>query len=322
MISWQYDYSNLWSEHKLKGLDTEESEQYFIKNGILVNESNQSFVNNISQIYEGHPFVLQIITKEIVQDYQGDVVKYWEHNKAEFEQVRRELNSHRLTEAQYNDALADQVRKKIKESLKQLPEKAIALLCRSAVYRRPVPKFFWLGLITEFSPKEQLEAYRILGDRALFEVKRNLIRQHNLVRDIAYDWLREDEIIWKATEVKAAELWLNDYQPEENAENLDKVRGYLEAFYHYCNIEDWVNAENIFKIRLEITQNQELHNQLFTWGYYDENIYLCKRILNKLSSRIDIVCYKKLAENNYILGKYDKAIEFCHKGSAIAKQIY
>ena len=153
MISWQYDYSNLWSEHKLKGLDTEESEQYFIKNGILANESNQSFLNNISQIYEGHPFVLQIITKEIVQDYQGDVVKYWEHNKAEFEQVRRELNSHRLTEAQYNDVLADQVRKKIKESLKQLPKKAIALLCRSAVYRRPVPKNFWLGLITEYSPK-------------------------------------------------------------------------------------------------------------------------------------------------------------------------
>ena len=321
MISWQYDYSNLWSEHKLKGLDTEESEQYFIKNGILVNESNQSFLNNISQIYEGHPFVLQIITKEIVQDYQGDVVKYWEHNKAEFEQVRRELNSHRLTEAQYNDALADQVIKKIKESLKQLPEKAIALLCRSAVYRRPVPKFFWLGLITEYSTQEQSEAYRVLGDRALIEVERSLIRQHNLVGDIAYDWLRENEVIWKAAEIKAAELWLSEYQPEENVENLEKVRGYLEAFYHHCNIEDWVYAGNIFKIRTEITHKQELHNQLFTWGYYDENIYLCKKMLNKLSPQIDIVCYKRLAENYHILGRDEQAIEYCNKGLIISQNV-
>jgi len=321
MISWQYDYSNLWSEHKLKGLDTEESEQYFIKNGILVNESNQSFLNNISQIYEGHPFVLQIITKEIVQDYQGDVVKYWEHNKAEFEQVRRELNSHRLTEAQYNDALADQVRKKIKESLKQLPEKAIALLCRSAVYRRPVPKKFWLGLITEFSSKEQTEAYRILGDRALIEKEKNLIRLHNLVRDIAYDWLQEDEVIWKSTEIKAAELWLSEYQHEENAENLEKVRGYLEAFYHYCDAEDWVNAGYIFTIRPEITQKQQLHNQLFTWGYYDENIYLCNKILKKVSNQIDIVCYKHLAENYHLLGEYNKATEYCNKGLTISRKV-
>ena len=321
LINWGDRFSNIWHQETLKGLEKKESEQYFAKNGIVIDEFNQDILTGISQIYEGHPLVLQVITGEILQTYQGDVTAYWKVNQAEFEQVSRELKSSRLTETDYNEQLARRVRKRVKKSLEQLPEKAIALLCRSAVYRRPVPKFFWLGLMTEYSPKEQLDAYRILGDRALIEVKRNLIRQHNLVRDIAYDWLREDEIIWKATEVKAAELWLNDYQPEENAENLDKVRGYLEAFYHYCNIEDWVNAENIFKIRLEITQNQELHNQLFTWGYYDENIYLCKRILNKLSSRIDIVCYKKLAENNYILGKYDKAIEFCHKGSAIAKQI-
>jgi tetratricopeptide (TPR) repeat protein len=321
MIGWQYDYTNVWCQHKLDGLDSEESEQYFIKNGIFVNESNQNFLNNISQIYEGHPFVLQIITKEIVQDYQGDVVKYWEQNKVEFEQVSRELNSNRLTETQYNDALACQVRKKIKKSLEKLPEKAIALLCRSAVYRRPVLKKFWLELITEYSPKEQEEAYRVLGDRALIEKKKNLIRLHNLVRDIAYDWLQEDEIIWKAAEVKAAELWLREYQPEENTENLEKVRGYLEAFDHYCTAEDWVKAESLFKIRLKITQRQELHNQLSTWGYYDENIYICKRILNKLSSQIDIVCYKDLADNYHLLGKDNKAIKYCNKGLTISQKI-
>ena len=321
LINWCDRFSNIWHQETLKGLEEEESEQYFAKNGIVIDESNQDILTGISQTYEGHPLVLQVITGEILQVYQGNVTTYWKVNQAEFEQFSRELKSSRLTKTNYNEQLARRVRERVKKSLEQLPEKAIALLCRSAVYRRPVPQSFWLGLITEYSTKEQLEAYRILGDRALIEKKDNIIRLHNLVRDIAYDWLRENEVIWKAAEIKAAELWLSEYQPEENVENLEKVRGYLEAFYHHCNIEDWVYAGNIFKIRLEITHKQELHNQLFTWGYYDENIYLCKKMLNKLSPQIDIVCYKRLAENYHILGRDEQAIEYCNKGLIISQNV-
>jgi tetratricopeptide (TPR) repeat protein len=321
LINWCDRFSNIWYQETLKGLKNEESEQYFVKNGIITDESNQTILSDITQTYEGHPLVLQVITREILQVYQGDVTAYWQVNQAEFEQVSRELKSSRLTETDYNEQLARRVRERVKKSLEQLPETAIALLCRSAVYRRPVLKKFWLGLITEYSPKEQLEAYRILGDRALIEKEKNLIRLHNLVRDISYDWLREDEIIWKATEVKAAELWLSEYQPEKNAENLEKVRGYLEAFYHYCDADDWINAENIFKIRLQIAKTKELHNQLFTWGYYEQNFNLCDRLLNQIKPRINIICYKNLAQKNSILGRYEKAIEYCRKGAAIAQQM-
>jgi tetratricopeptide (TPR) repeat protein len=321
LINWCDRFSNIWHQEALKGLENEESEQYFAKNGIIIDEFNQDILTGISQTYEGHPLVLQVITGEILQVYQGNVTTYWKVNQAEFEQVSRELKSSRLTETNYNEQLARRVRERVRKSLEQLPEKAIALLCRSAVYRRPVPKSFWLGLINEYSSKEQNEAYRVLGDRALIEKEKNLIRLHNLVRDIAYDWLQEDEVIWKSTEIKAAELWLSEYQHEENAQNLEKVRGYLEAFYHYCDAEDWVNAGYIFTIRPEITQKQQLHNQLFTWGYYDENIYLCNKILKKVSNQIDIVCYKHLAENYHLLGEYNKATEYCNKGLTISRKV-
>lgn len=321
MISWQDDYRNVWSEHKLKGLKPEESEQYFIKNGILVNESHQNFLNNISQIYEGHPLVLQVITKEIVQDYQGDVVKYWEHNKAEFEQVCRELNSHRLTEIQYNEALARRVRERVKKSLEQLPETAIALLCRSSVYRRPVLKSFWLGLITEFSNQEQNEAYRILGDRALVEKEKILIRLHNLVRDIAYDWLREDVVIWKETEIKAAELWLREYKPEKNTENLEKVRGYLEAFYHYCNIQDWEKAKNILFTTLNTSEKAKIYWQLGIWGYYEEQVKICMLMLEKLDNQVDITWLNTLSSAYQNLGQYQQAIHSSQKQLDIANII-
>jgi len=132
-----------------------------------------------------------------------------------------------------------------------------------------------------------------------------------------------DEILFEQLDhyIAVKNYLMDEDEPSPDAENIEKVKGLLEAFYHLCEVGDWVNAENIFKIRLEITQKQELHSQLFTWGYYDENIYLCKRILNKLSPRINIVCYKTLADNMCILGRYNQAIEYCKKGSAIAKQI-
>lgn len=312
LMNWCDRFSNIWYKETLKGLENEESEQYFAKNGIIIDESNQETLTCISQIYEGHPLVLQVIAGEILQVYQGDVTAYWKVNKAEFEQVSRELKSSRLTETDYNEQLARRVRERVKKSLEQLPKNAIALLCRSAVYRRPVPKSFWLGLINEYSSKEQNEAYRVLGDRALIETERNLIRLHNLVRDIAYDWLREDEAIWKAAEVKAAELWLNDYQPEENAENLEKVRGYLEAFYHYCDPEEWEKASELFMKSLGDSDNSRLSWQLDIWGYYEEEIKICQSLLGKSTKQIDAICWYDIGNAYLDLGSYSKSIESYH----------
>jgi tetratricopeptide (TPR) repeat protein len=307
LINWCDRFSNIWHQETLKGLENEESEQYFSKNGIVIDESNQDILTGISQTYEGHPLVLQVITGEILQVYQGDVTTYWQVNQAEFEQVSRELKSSRLTETEYNEQLARRVRERVKKSLEQLPEKAIALLCRSAVYRRPVLKKFWLDLMTEYSPQEQIEAYRVLGDRALIETEKNLIRLHNLVRDIAYGWLRENEIIWKAAELKAAELWLNDYQPEEDAENLEKVRGYLEALYHYCDAEESNKLSNLFEHKLSLYQNKTIYSLLFQWGYVQDLLKLCEYIKDRVSKNVRINCWNEIGICHDFLGNYDKA---------------
>jgi tetratricopeptide (TPR) repeat protein len=307
LINWCDRFSNIWHQEILKGLENEESEQYFAKNGVVIDESNQDILTRISQTYEGHPLVLQVITGEILQVYQGDVTAYWNVNKSEFEKVSRELKSSRLTETDYNEQLTRRVRERVKKSLEQLPEKAIALLCRSAVYRRPVLKKFWLGLITEYSPKEQLDAYRILDDRALIETEKNLIRLHNLVRDIAYHWLQEDEVIWKATEVKAAELWLNEYQPEKSAENLGKIRGYLEALYHYCDAEESNKLSNLFEQKLSSYQNKTIYSLLFQWGYVQDLLKLCEYIKGKVSQNVRINCWNEIGICHDFLGNYDKA---------------
>lgn len=81
--------------------------------------------------------------------------------------------------------------------------------------------------------------------------------------------------------------WLTIYKPKPDATNLEKVRGYLEAFHHLCAVEDWERASKVITIRLYTPTNEELHEQLNTWGYYRELLELYSRILGKLSPSWD-----------------------------------
>jgi hypothetical protein len=61
--------------------------------------------------------------------------------------------------------------------------------------------------------------------------------------------------LWELSNYSAVEWWLTEYKPKPDAPNLEKVRGYLEAFHHLCEVEDWEKAsDNPFQslIRLPI----------------------------------------------------------------------
>jgi tetratricopeptide (TPR) repeat protein len=76
--------------------------------------------------------------------------------------------------------------------------------------------------------------------------------------------------------------WLKKYKPKLDATNLDKVRGLLEAFHHLCEVEDWQRAKAVMGCQLDTPTQEELHQQLGTWGYYQEQSELYKSFLNNL----------------------------------------
>ncbi|PSB22588.1 hypothetical protein C7B76_03305 [filamentous cyanobacterium CCP2] len=308
-------YPNAWREIRLDGLlQVEQQLEFFAKRGISVEPANQDILTQIAKIYEGHPLVLKVIAEDILQDFAGDVVRYWQVYQPEFEQVARELQAARLDETEYNEALDRKVRERIKKSLKQLPTDALDLLCRSAVFRRPVPKKFWLAMIGDRSLNQQKLAYQALSDRALIEKEDTDIRQHNLIRDIAHDLLREDAPIWKAAERQAAELWLTAYEPDPDIPNLEKIRGKLEAFEHYCELEDWQAAKVILL-------DQGIGLQLQTWGHYQEMIRLHHRLLGHLQDVDQVACIKGLGNAYTLLSQYAQAVDYYQQSFKLAQEI-
>ena len=171
-------YPDLWQVITLQGLlahqqdDQQPNEhlELFAKNGLSVYDLSSIHLRQIGQIYEGHPLVLQVIAKEILAlPFDGNVEIYWERYGNEFEQVARELQAERVSPEFYNLALQSRVRRRVEMSLKRLPSDALDLLCRSSVYRRPVPETFWLSLLEEHTSQLRQQAYQILNERALVE---------------------------------------------------------------------------------------------------------------------------------------------------------
>jgi tetratricopeptide (TPR) repeat protein len=324
-------YSNHWYEKRLDGLlQAEQQLEFFSKRGVVVEHPNGEVLTRIAKIYEGHPLVLKVIAEDILNKFAGNVCGYWQIHQPEFEQVARELQATRLDETQYNEALDRKVRERIKKSLEQLPADALDLLCRSAVFRRPVPKKFWLAMISDRAAKQQKAAYWILGDRALIEQEgiqqnQSLIRQHNLIRDVAYDLLRQDTLLWETAERKAAEMWLTAYEPAFDASNLERVRGYLEAFDHYCEVKDWQAAQAIAWTSLDTPTQEYLCWQLGTWGYYWEQIPLYRKLLEISRKTGDRqgqgAVLSDLGTIYHSLGKYQQAIDYHQQSLTIAREI-
>jgi hypothetical protein len=72
---------------------------------------------------------------------------------------------------------------------------------------------------------------------------------------------------WKRAHHIAALNWITKYRSTQNSSNLVKVKGRLEAFYHYCQIKEWVGAASIWGLTISKSSDVAFERQLQMWGY-------------------------------------------------------
>ncbi|MEW6493482.1 MAG: tetratricopeptide repeat protein [Cyanobacteriota bacterium] len=322
---------SLWSEERLGGLNEVEQfelfQKLFWRDGKEVEPESEAadYLKRMGNAYEGHPLVLEVITGEILDHpFNGNVVAYWHKYRQEFEAIEAVVG-HQELQLQ----VKDRVRKSL-ERLEQDVPYAYTLLLRSSVYRRPVPEPFWLEMLWSLTEEKKAAALRTLESRYLVlaeEITHTgqfLLRQHNLIRSVTYELLRKlsnQELDWRDAHDTAAKMWLTAHQPEPEAPILEQVRGYLEAFHHLCELEDWESASEILSIRLDTPTNEELVNQLGIWGYYREQIELYSRLLYKLNPSLDSICLNDLGVAYNCLGNYALALKYHSQNIALTQKI-
>ena len=315
-------YPQLWHCQAVRGLSAVEQLELFAKRGLSGTDTD--YLQRIGNLYDGHPLVLRVIAEDI-KACGGNVQRYWQQGKF------TELEAHRPAQLSRRK-LQLEVKQRVKEALARLPEDALQLLCRSAVYRRPVPESFWLALLPDCAhPGTALE---LLKARSLAEEEWEEgawlgadgeipLRQHNLIRSVAYELLKAEPAVWQAAESTAAEQWLNHYEAIPEAPHLEQVRGYLEAFDHYLDIKDYSTAAEIPNRSLKT--NNSVHWQLLVWGYYRELIPLHNKLLfiaREIGDRRgEGGALGNLGNAYKNLGNYAEAIECHQQHLAIAHEI-
>jgi tetratricopeptide (TPR) repeat protein len=129
---------------------------------------------------------------------------------------------------------------------------------------------------------------------------------------------------------KATLYWLQDYQPPAEASNLERVRGWLEAFHHLSQLSAWQAANDLLHIPIPPIQLEQaeqsgrslpLHEQLDVWGYYQELTDLYSTLLGKRDPASDCVCCERLGAMHAHRGRLMEAKDFYQRSLELAKQL-
>ena len=301
----------------LAGLERERVLELFERSGVrATTETEQDYLLQIAEDFQQHPFILQITAGEIkLRPFNGDVGHYW---RDYYQQERQERPKLRQSQR-------SQVEARVRRVIEQLPEAARRSLLAGSVFNRAVQEDFYLSLLPlapdgrEGQGVRAGEALELLIARELVQEREWsesgwLLGQHNLVRQAALEIVQKDSSAWETAHRQAADLWLNHYQPAADASNLETVRGYLEAFDHFCAVEDWDAAS-------EIAENQTVRDGLIVGGYYREAIPFFQKLLGKTKLPTEIFCNRNCGNAYYFLGDIPSAAEYWQKSLDIAQQI-
>jgi tetratricopeptide (TPR) repeat protein len=129
----------------------------------------------------------------------------------------------------------------------------------------------------------------------------------------------------KRSQYRAILNWIEQYKSQPNASNLDKIKGLLQSFYHFAQIEDWDRANKIICIHLNTpgrrSRSNELYSQLLTWNYYQELITLFQILLGKLNLKTDMICYRGLGSAYAASDRYQQSLYYSQKSLETAREI-
>lgn len=78
----------------------------------------------------------------------------------------------------------------------------------------------------------------------------------------------------RRTHCQAIVNWLTRYRLPAEPSNFEQVKGFVEAFYHLCAMEEWERALTLISVRLNMPTQEMLYYQLKLWGYAQERTAL------------------------------------------------
>ncbi|PZV12316.1 MAG: hypothetical protein DCF22_12625, partial [Leptolyngbya sp.] len=262
---------------------------------------NTSALTQMHNAYGGNAEAMSIFKGDICREAKGNLEAYWQENKTELLRHPKLAN---LIESQFN-------------KLQQDSEWEYRLLCRMGCFRFQdvpyVPKQGLLELLWDAPKRQKAGIIKQLLDRCLIKLFDKEYFLHPVVRAEAISRLRDSEE-WEITNRNAAQFWTDSIQTIEKIEEALKA---FEAYYHYLEINDAVQACNtIIGMRDNKWEKGEaLGRAFYRLGLLQPMLFSINLVIDELeiNESLGRIC-NILGDIYWLSGEIHKSIEM-HKAA-------
>jgi hypothetical protein len=246
---------------------------------------------------------MKLLCNRISIEYNKNVESFFKERKKLVTSPKEEDN---LTLLTIENLIKEQF-----ERLKKSSPHAYNLLCRMACYSYqnvatvPIEGLFCL-LWDVDGESQKGRIINALRDRSLVEVKSRLTQTeyqlHPLIRKEAINRLKDDDNNWRKANMQAAEFW-SDYVKQ--VENEDDAAKALQAYYHYCNINEYEKASLVLtQERDNIGEKKEyLGRSFYRLGLFNEMITAIEDGLKDFYIRRCEECHIVIKEKDMVICK-------------------
>ncbi|WGV26355.1 tetratricopeptide repeat protein [Halotia branconii] len=294
------------THYRLPGLDQTAWLQFFSNRGILIDLSTLDIMH---RTYGGNAKAMGILRGSIQEDFNYDMVAYWQEN-----------HSDPLAVTDLKNLAVSQINR-----LQFLDLQAYRLLCRLGCYRyQDVPTIPSLGLfclLWDVPPSQHRQIITSLKNRSLVECHQGEYWLHPVIRAEAIARLRTSNE-WQITNHKAAEFWTANVQKIETFKDALQA---LEAYYHYIEIHHFELAG---KVILKSRNNQwqqflPLGSTLYRMGLIQPVLAAITLVINNIKNDEKLSeLYNILGDLYWITGKIHQAIACQEKTITFAAQSF
>ncbi|MEH2183123.1 tetratricopeptide repeat protein [Nostoc sp.] len=292
------------NHYRLPGLDESAWQQFFSNWGLAINSPTLQIMH---RTYGGNAKAMGILCGSILEDFDGDMVLYWQENHAD-----------PLAATDLKNLAVSQINR-----LQALDPQAYRLLCRLGCYRyQDIPSISSPGLfclLWDVPPEQHRQIIASLRNRSLVECNKGEYWLHPVIRKEAIARLRPSNE-WEIANHKAAEFWTASVKQIETFKDALQA---LEAYYHYIDINEFELAG---KVILKSRNNQwqqflPLGSTLYRMGLIQPILAAIERVVNNLEDDQNLSeLYNILGDLYWITGKISQAIACQEKTITLATQ--
>jgi tetratricopeptide (TPR) repeat protein len=296
--------------YKLPSLNIEAWYEYWHHQEI---NPDTSILTEIHKVYGGNALAMKVLCNPIINDFNGDIIAYWQENKTE-ENLEIETAVANLIKEQF-------------ERLAHINLDAYNLLCRMGCYRyqdvSTVPEQGLCCLLWDVEENKHQRIIKVLKERGLVEFNNDNYWLHPIIRQEAIDRLRNSND-WQKANIQAAEFWTESVKTVEIAKDALTA---FESYYHYFNIEDYQRCGDIIaKERLNKWDKDEpLMVSFYRLGLMNQIAINIETIVDKIDDNYNkgftlARLYNNLGDIYWLTGYLSKAIKIHQKCQRIATQ--